>query len=1442
MMSQQQKAQHLLEQIDANRCAGQWSQVKEHALKYTKKHYPGAAGEEMGNIYLEVQTKNEVMEHYLMLLTYLIRVTLTFEIIEKQSDNVLLYGSHSVEVKEVREEDRSLESLCSGEIALNNLVSLNPDNAPYDMDFSDRRYDLSKKLAMTSTSTITNTNNTIVNGHATSSASGSGSSTSSLPRDRSKAWVRRTPITSNGSDIEALLQAAVTATVGKNGPGAGAGTGGSFDYSDQSIHLQASILLARLDLIRGKYNAVIQRLTSLSKPPQSFLGGGSRPSYLVVMYMMYYALLGTAYDIQNSPVKAMEALEEGVKALAAGPPTYPPNKTGHVKTEDDQWLLAAEELLYQMASIYLEAGHLDRAEATLRTYDHNFQHANSNFKPERRITMTRQLILLCLMGGPDPDVLSNATTTMSKLPRVTGGSLIPHYAGPNPLSGILQSPYIAADLPLSSRVAGEMRSLLPSYERLVTHVLPFPKGVGMSDVENVRYERVLEVYDWWVLVEATSEATSGVGTPMGVGGLQQEMIQRHYRLIETLYRGTKHTFQSLKMLRYLSHSFCSLIHLLGDNACREERIEAAAAVEAYVYRFDKAIDLLITAERKKRREARRASAARVAIHVSDPDSVNVDKVNGNGGVDGEVGEEDEYEHEIIPIKDVAGEGIADAVGVLISGARLLLHDFHGDAQAPAKAAAYMDRAVELIKNNEPVFPPETFRPLLLTTLQYHGIVFGEYALDVTSSEERNRLQSAALDSLRKSLSMVRGGSSPSPQGTTDSDEASSKWDLEYQLALQFAEVGEIVSAINTLQDSLIHNPNHVASWNLMALLLSAKKDYDRALDVCEAGWKEGLAAAVAALASSPVAGDVGVPWDLVDNDIKEELFNIKLTQVVIENVKFGPKVALDSLQTLFPLFQRLFGTIFVNRTDTDFPPSLLGLPVSTRPQSETTSTNGFDNRSGVDSPIPSLSHERRHSRVSTGGSSTHYPTSNSNFPTSSAVPASSANSSSVALPGPRYSFRAHDLQICLWLSTAALCRKLEHFDSARAAIEEAEKLVDVWSKLDAKLRDRPTRVCVPAGVDVTLPPGIQEKVAKKKGGATLAQGASTAAAFKKLDEALPKWGLVEPSIRRVIADILFETYLLKEAQYRKLRRPIPKHPYYKYLSPSKQDAADKGASLAGSDELSSRRGSGVTITRSINSILPMSGIPTPMGGGGVGGGSSSSSINILSLSTSQGSVPAVTGKSSSSAVNVGISASASLAGPGFAAIAGTGAGSVPPSPRVLEDRVSADGLGEDAEDEEEKTRREDAKHGGATLSEIIGDFALITLLDDDHLPTRTHLGMLYKEKGDMALAEYWFERACKRSKARGSMGGSRGISTYYGGLTSSLGWESWAGLGRVRLATGRAADAKDCLFFAVEIERATPLRKENKLYLAESRPSNAGTPFIIQNTLQKLEPPKQLVK
>ena len=120
------------------------------------------------------------------------------------------------------------------------------------------------------------------------------------------------------------------------------------------------------------------------------------------------------------------------------------------------------------------------------------------------------------------------------------------------------------------------------------------------------------------------------------------------------------------------------------------------------------------------------------------------------------------------------------------------------------------------------------------------------------------------------------------------------FDSQYLLALQYAEMREIAKAILTVKQSISLNSSHISSWHLLALLLSAQKDYERALSICAVGLKES-------------------DWDLPQTDVfsasqldGEEYMAFRVSQAILQDQVYGPEAGLEHQEALFSLYTRVF--------------------------------------------------------------------------------------------------------------------------------------------------------------------------------------------------------------------------------------------------------------------------------------------------------------------------------------------------------------------------------------------------------------------------------------------------------------------------------------------------------------------------------------------------------
>ncbi|KAM0562075.1 hypothetical protein ACHAPJ_002519 [Fusarium lateritium] len=196
---------------------------------------------------------------------------------------------------------------------------------------------------------------------------------------------------------------------------------------------------------------------------------------------------------------------------------------------------------------------------------------------------------------------------------------------------------------------------------------------------------------------------------------------------------------------------------------------------------------------------------------------------------------------------------------------------------------------------------------------------------------RTEIQQKAIRSLRKSLSAELGRSK----------------DIRsfFALGLLLAERRELTAAIETVRTALtaskdqeenydlVYGPHWqerslIPVWHLLALLLSARQDYNMAARACEGALEqfkdntilfgkvdhsfrsEHLNDAEKDAASEDRHGLV----DDMDDAEKESILEVKMTQLALVELLDGPDVAVNASFELLTLFSRLFGNVAAQPT------------------------------------------------------------------------------------------------------------------------------------------------------------------------------------------------------------------------------------------------------------------------------------------------------------------------------------------------------------------------------------------------------------------------------------------------------------------------------------------------------------------------------------------------
>ncbi|XP_077351305.1 tetratricopeptide repeat protein 7A isoform X2 [Festucalex cinctus] len=150
-----------------------------------------------------------------------------------------------------------------------------------------------------------------------------------------------------------------------------------------------------------------------------------------------------------------------------------------------------------------------------------------------------------------------------------------------------------------------------------------------------------------------------------------------------------------------------------------------------------------------------------------------------------------------------------------------------------------------------------------------GLSYSLQASDASLKEDRNEYNKKALRILRKAHSL-------DPQDAH----------IAMCLALQLALVRQVSAAMEPLQEALSLQGDDLHSLHLLSLLLSAQKHHRHALDTLEL-----------ALSQHP------------DN------FNLLFTKVKLEEVLYGPSVALQTCQQMLQIWQSRYDVSRSNETD-----------------------------------------------------------------------------------------------------------------------------------------------------------------------------------------------------------------------------------------------------------------------------------------------------------------------------------------------------------------------------------------------------------------------------------------------------------------------------------------------------------------------------------------------
>ncbi|KUI59299.1 Putative cargo-transport protein ypp1 [Cytospora mali] len=230
--------------------------------------------------------------------------------------------------------------------------------------------------------------------------------------------------------------------------------------------------------------------------------------------------------------------------------------------------------------------------------------------------------------------------------------------------------------------------------------------------------------------------------------------------------------------------------------------------------------------------------------------------------------------------------------------------------------------------------------VLALAWQSIGLAHAQWARMTFDAAHRTEMQKKAIKSLHASLSTGLGGSAD-VRGV-------------FALGLLLAEQRELTTAIELVKTALLarsardetlvlsngpfwRERSLIPLWHLLSLLLSARQEYVLAARTCECAIEQfgdpavlyGQQTTYKSDHLNEAEKDLDASRGLVDemDDFeKENILEVKMTQLAIVEITEGPRVAVNASLELLTLFSRLFGSVQVQPKQSLEPPKTSNVP------------------------------------------------------------------------------------------------------------------------------------------------------------------------------------------------------------------------------------------------------------------------------------------------------------------------------------------------------------------------------------------------------------------------------------------------------------------------------------------------------------------------------------
>lgn len=336
-------------------------------------------------------------------------------------------------------------------------------------------------------------------------------------------------------------------------------------------------------------------------------------------------------------------------------------------------------------------------------------------------------------------------------------------------------------------------------------------------------------------------------------------------LIDALYRATTKTFQSQRILRHLVNT----LYVLGDY------VEADLAASTY----------LITVDKSKETN----SKAQKMMDEAHDESTE----NGNGtAADLKNAPNKHFVQDMDTVEDV--------VDTLVIASNTSAKWLQKGKEALAYATSALSHAAKTSAEHDVHLMSRVYRAL--------GSAHSLIGYQIMDPATRPKHQKEALAAYKKAVEL-------DPTSV----------EAHYQLAYQHAEMRNVAAAVQAVRAGIDLDPGHAPSWHLLVLLITAQKDYEAALKLCdvaldEVDTEDEMAAPNGDASSS---SNINLSSASTRGETGETVLKLRMTRALLVEALHGPEEALQTQQALFALFSQVFGdSVAVTQTSTTImPPS-----------------------------------------------------------------------------------------------------------------------------------------------------------------------------------------------------------------------------------------------------------------------------------------------------------------------------------------------------------------------------------------------------------------------------------------------------------------------------------------------------------------------------------------